>query len=633
MFLRFIFFSVFFFSVSAIAQSVYPVADIDDALIENANAIVRLDQTEIEITSQRSMTIKKTRVVTIANDSGLSYMDASENFSKTMSIKSIEAVIYNAAGQQISKIKRKDFKEHSLSEGLSIVDDKVLYLDYTPVQYPFTLVYTSEVQTSNTAFLPIWSPMEGAYVSTEKSSIKITYPNNLGFKYKEYNFADTPLQKELNGTTLQLSSENVAAIRYEEYAPSLYKVRPHVLFGLEKFNLEGVDGQASSWESFGAWMNNELLAGTDELPEATQIKIKALVGNETDDLKKAKIIYNYVQSKTRYVSIQLGIGGWKPMLARDVDRLGYGDCKALSNYTRALLKVVGVNSYYAVIYGDSNRRDIREDFVSMQGNHVVLAVPYNGSLVWLECTSQTLPFGFQGDFTDNRMALIVKEGKGELVRTHVYAAQGNTQKSTGNYTIFNTGTITGAVQVVSKGLQYDDKFAFEKEPAHELDKIYKSRFKNISNIKLKKKLLLNDLDSQTFTEDLAIEAEGYCNTSGNRLMFAVNAYNPSFNVPQKYRDRKLPFEIATGFYDYDEITINLPEGFAVEAKPDDVTLSDKFGEYKTVYQMINDNTMLYKRTLTVNEGYYAGSEYENYRLFREKISRNDNAKVVMVKNN
>ena len=58
--------------------------------------------------------------------------------------------------------------------------------------------------------------------------------------------------------------------------------------------------------------------------------------NETDPIEKAKIVYKYMQEKTRYISVQVGIGGFKPMLAKDVDRLGYGDCKALSNYTKAL---------------------------------------------------------------------------------------------------------------------------------------------------------------------------------------------------------------------------------------------------------------------------------------------------------
>ena len=94
---------------------------------------------------------------------------------------------------------------------------------------------------------------------------------------------------------------------------------------------------------------DKILSGTDELPEETKVKIKNLVGNEKDPIKKAKIVYKYVQEKSRYVSIQVGIGGWKPMLANDVDRLGYGDCKALIKLYKSFLNAVDVPSYYTII--------------------------------------------------------------------------------------------------------------------------------------------------------------------------------------------------------------------------------------------------------------------------------------------
>lgn len=60
---------------------------------------------------------------------------------------------------------------------------------------------------------------------------------------------------------------------------------------------------------------------------------------------------------------------------------------------------------------------------------------------------------------------------------------------------------------------------------------------------------------------------------------------------------------------------------------------EKFGEYKKGYTRITPDKILCKRSLLINEGVYANSYYMNYRQFREKTARNDNAKVVLVKNN
>ncbi|MNS34894.1 hypothetical protein D3C72_670310 [compost metagenome] len=87
-----------------------------------------------------------------------------------------------------------------------------------------------------------------------------------------------------------------------------------------------------------------------------------------------------------------------------------------------------------------------------------------------------------------------------------------------------------------------------------------------------------------------------------------------------------------GIYDYDEIIINLPKGTTIEAKPENIELKESFGEYKTELSIINENQLLYKRTYKANPGYYDKKEYENFRKFYEQIAKNDNAKIVLVKN-
>jgi hypothetical protein len=55
------------------------------------------------------------------------------------------------------------------------------------------------------------------------------------------------------------------------------------------------------------------------LAEDRKTFFKELVKNAVSDSEKTKIIYNYLQKNFRCVSIQLGIGGFKPFPALFTD--------------------------------------------------------------------------------------------------------------------------------------------------------------------------------------------------------------------------------------------------------------------------------------------------------------------------
>ena len=611
----------------------YVASQIVDSLTANANAVVRLNQLDITISSQRSMSIYIKRVVTVFNKNGLGAINAVSGYDKTSSINNIEAIVYDAFGNEIKKIKRKDFKDQSAVDGVSLFsDDRVVFLDYTPITYPFTVEFTCVFETSNTAAIPKWFPISNYFTSLEKSILNVYYPSNLGFKKKEFNFSNFHIKKTID-TSTQLSYivENIVAQKPEDMSPDFVKIYPRVMMGLEVFNLEGVDGTAKNWKEYGQWFSEKILLGTNNLPDETISKIKNLVGTETDPIKKAKIVYKYVQSKSRYISVQLGIGGFKPMLANDVDRLSYGDCKALSNYTRALLNAVDVPSYYTELYGDSDKTDIESDFSSLQGNHAILAVPNKNEYVFLECTSQDAPFGFQANFTDDRNVVVIKPEGGEIVRTKNYEDTGNTQISKGNYSISETGDFNGNLSIVSEGTQYGKKYYLEKLPPTENEAHYKSYWDNINNLKINKTSFSNDKEKIEFTENAQISAVNYGAISGNKILFIVNAYNQYSGNLKKSRNRHNPFEIERGFLDTDEISIVLPNGFTIEALPENVDLTTKFGVYKTEIIKKEGSNLVYKRSFLLKKGLYPKEEYEEFRLFIEKIKRNDNSKIVITK--
>ncbi|MDP3679308.1 MAG: DUF3857 domain-containing protein [Flavobacterium sp.] len=581
---KYVSFLFLFFTSFIFAQKIeYNSLNISDSLKENANAVVRLNQIDIAIVSQRSMSITTKRVVTVLNEKGLSAIDAIESYDKRTNIRNIEATVYDILGKEIKKIKRKDFKDQSAVDGGTLFsDNRYLYLDYTPVQYPFTVVFDSKIETSTTAFIPKWYPSSDYFISVEKSILNVKYPDNLGFKKMEFNFSNSKIDKTIDTTTqLSYTATNILAQKQEDYSPVYNSIFPKVMMGLELFHLEGVDGNAKTWKEFGQWYSDKILSGTADLPDETKMKVKALVGDEKDPIKKAKLIYNFVQQKVRYISIQVGIGGWKPMLATDVDRLGYGDCKALTNYTKALLDVVNVPSYYTILYGDRKKLSIQSDFVSMQGNHVILSIPNGNNYTWLECTSQDDPFGYQGTFTDDREVLVIKPDGGEIVRTKVYEDNGNTQISKGTYTLSANGDFSGKIAIVSEGSQYSQKAAIENVQPTEKEAHYKEYWENINNLKINKISFSNDKDKIRLTENVEINAVNYGNFLANKLIFVVNAFNQTNANIKRIRNRKNPLEIQRGFLDEDEITITLPSGFSTEFLPDKFELNSKFGEYKT----------------------------------------------------
>nr|MBP8157777.1 DUF3857 domain-containing protein [Flavobacterium sp.] len=265
------------------------------------------------------------------------------------------------------------------------------------------------------------------------------------------------------------------------------------------------------------------------------------------------------------------------------------------------------------------------------GNHVILTLPSDKGLIWLECTSQIQPFGFQGDFTDDRNILLIKTEGGEIVKTKTYTEAESLRTIKGAYSINEEGKLIGKIKMISYGIQYDNSFGKERMSKEDQTSRYKEEFDNINNLTLKKMQLVNDRNKIEFTEELEMEAESYAQNSAGKLMFALNAFDQNNYVPKKYKTREFPFEIIRGYTDEDEIEISIPEGYIFEAKPNNAELKTEFGEYKIEFVSVNPKTIICKRKLVIKKGFYESSKYESYRKFRETIAKLDNSKTVISK--
>ena len=292
----------------------YSATAIPEELKKNAYAVVRSDNTTININAVDEMEIIVNKTITILNKSGESFSTVYIPYDKGTSIRDVKVSVLDASGKVIKKFSKSDFTDVRHSQSFSFYDDnRVLYLHYMSNTYPYSLQYTYTTETENTIFLPDFSPVDGYNISTQNTGLTINNKSGIALRTKvsENDFAKlTSLQ---NGNVYNYFYQNIAAVENERMSPSLDQFLPKVEFSLDKFNLEGKQGTLANWQEFGSWFYQNLIVPSSQItPELrAEVAMLNLSGTTSEKVKK---LYHYMQSKTRYIAIAEGIGGWKPML-------------------------------------------------------------------------------------------------------------------------------------------------------------------------------------------------------------------------------------------------------------------------------------------------------------------------------
>jgi hypothetical protein len=400
----------------------------------------------------------------------------------------------------------------------------------------------------------------------------------------------------------------------------------------KSFELYGAKGNLVSWKSLGEFQN-QLNKGRDELPPAIKAKVQELTQGITDPYQKIQRLYEFMQKNTRYISIQLGIGGWQPFAASYVAEKGYGDCKALTNYMYSLLKEAGIKSCYTTIRAGRYETHFTPEFPKPQFNHVILAVPLptQKDTVWLECTSQSLPAGFLGDFTQNRYCLLIDEEGGHLVRTPAYDHRYTADKRKVVATITPEGDLKANIFTRYYGLTYDEKHTNVANASRE--KITES-LKEALDLPQYDVVNFNYVDHKTrqpfIEETIDLTANGYASVTSKRLFFTPNLMNRSGMRLDTVASRQLPVEIEFGYTDADTIEYHLPQGYTLEAAFKDVSVQTAALSYTAKY-IIADNKVTYIRTMQLRNGLYPPSEYNQMALAYQQIYKADKTRLVFVK--
>lgn len=611
----------------------YAVSKIPAPLLKNANVVYRHHHIQVELKSLTKMTKTYNFAITILNESGDQYADITEWYNKFRSIEKFEGSLYDAFGKKIRSLKRSDIRDLSGTSDISLAEDtRIKAHNFYYKVYPYTVEYEIELVINQTMIFPGWVAVPGSFCSAESSSITMSVPMDYTLRYKMFNYPGEPVITNENGKkNFTWAVKNFEAVKREYASPAWTEIVPSVSLAPSDFQIEDYKGNMKDWKELGKFQSS-LNKGRNGLPEPTKTKVRELTGGLSSDKEKIITLYQYMQQNTRYVSIQLGIGGWRPFDASYVSSKGYGDCKALSNYMHSLLLEANIKSYFALIGSGSGVPDVQTDFSSIQFNHAILCVPNNGDTVWLECTSQTSAPGYMGGFTGNRHALLITEDGGVLVKTPHYGVKENLQQRIINARIDEEGTLDLSTHSVFKGIQQDDLHMIVNQLSPEkVKEYYLERGLNFGTyeiLKFEYKELKKELPEMH--ESLALKVNNYATVSGKRLFIIPNVMSRFSEKLRSEQERKYDLNLRLAYTDEDKVEIEIPAGYALESAPKDMELRSKFGVYSSSVRL-EGNKIKYARSLVHYSGRFPRTDYEELVKFYDAIYKADRNKLVMVK--
>lgn len=602
------------------------LGSIDEKLLKNADIVILESKEELEVFDEEKIKQHFYQKIWVRNKEGMEKATMVAFYSKNSSITNMQGSLWEKGYKKPKKFKEAEIHDVTTNPNAGYIgDQRVKVIQPTIATYPAIIEYSYTKNINGTFIYPKWYPVSHYKEAVLTSTFTVKVPKGMKVRMSEHVVKLEEKVEIGDQDVYRWKISNFKAKKEESESLPSSEIFPHVSVQPYHFTYEKTEGSLNTWKDFGEYIVG-LNKGTRDLPEAVINEVKELTKNVTSDLEKARIVYEYVQGKTRYVSIQLGIGGLKPFNSSIVDEKGYGDCKGLSNYTYNLMEEVGIDARYIIIEAGRGYTSLDEEMVGSQFNHAILCLPNlaDQDTVWLECTSQTTPFGYMGRFTGNRKALLIEEGNSKIVDTKRYTAEDNIQERKTIIKLKQDKSIWLQSHTEARGFQYSNYEYMTRESEEDLKKEFLKRYA-LESSELKTLSVENNTryPDPVSIMDFSLNVRNYGKLINSGLMFPLFPFKDDYGIPKRYRSRKTDFVIDYPYSDVDTVAIYLLEGMKLDTLPKDISFESKFGSYKVSYQKNEDQSIQYVRTLILKEGVYSKDIYNDYYSFMKQVNSAD----------
>ncbi|HWM91478.1 MAG TPA: DUF3857 domain-containing protein [Thermoanaerobaculia bacterium] len=366
-------------------------------------------------------------------------------------------------------------------------------------------------------------------------------------------------------------------------------------------------GDTSGWEKVGSWYER-LTAEVPRGTEPVRAKARELTAGLSDRRQKLEALLAFARKQVRYVAVEVGIGGYRPHTPQEVLQRRWGDCKDKAFLLIDLLREAGIEAWPVLVLSDEGNRVDRDFPNPFQFNHLIAAVspeglglteadPVSGGYLFIDPTQPVGALSWLSPSTQDQDALVIRGGRGELVRTPI-RQQSEGRKLSVDVSLSPSGEASGEARLEllgTAGWAYLD--ILQTRRPEEIDRIVLERLGDLlPGMKLEQpKLAAHDsgVPAATLSAKLhLVLPQPWERGSVPQLLVPTLSKMPA---PGVLDGRELPV-VADPFSTQVTWSVTLPEDGCPPASGQELTVENDLGSFRQSFKLDGRKLTLERRS-------------------------------------
>ena len=433
-------------------------------------------------------------------------------------------------------------------------------------------------------------------------------------------------------TSYEFIAQDLPGLKDEDYVWNIRDYLTRVTFELHSFIVPGViyETYSNTWNT----VDEKLLDASDF---GKQLKLNlfkdelaSLFTSEMTDSDKVRAVYNMVKSKVKW-NEENSFWVTNP---RDALKKGVGKSGEINAILISALREAGFNAYpVAMSLRTRGRIPLTHPTIN-NFNYFIAGVDIDGKSIYLDGVAK---YGDLNVMSTSRLTDFARSVRGPGLSSWIdLSLASKATHMTATTASFNEeGVLSGKIQESCGGqIGYSVRNSYSQSPSEQeyFDKKASSQNIEISSYSVRE---MDSPDRQVYLEYEFTKKDV---TSGGNYIYFNPLIIALFNEnPFKEEERKLPVEFSFPYDQRHTVTIDIPEGYEVEAlpKPSRVSLGDN-NEISFQYLIGEDKAsrkINISARFSINSVVFPASEYHLIRDFFAHITTSNNEQVVLRKIN